>query len=1506
MNMKKVLSMLLSVAMILNSLPLTVFATETECTHHTTHTEECGYVEAQEEIPCSHEHGECSYVEAKEEILCTCSETDATDALVHIEGCGYQVAVEAVECDHIHDENCGYKAAVEGVLCSFVCEECKIEQKLKQEPTELLTITVWSWVDEYEILSEDGTYATLPNAADWETLKSVLPASITAMVDGAEVEIPVQWECETFPTEGEGQGTYELKAILPEGYALGESVSALKLEVDLGVADQFADGTTWDGTTVATAYAGGTGTETDPYIIATAGQLIYLRDKVNSGTSYNGKYFRLDADLDMAGKTFGDAIGNTKNYNPRNFNGHFDGNHHKISNLTIGNANGYSALFGNVGWNNQEVVIKNLTLVNVNANRTSTNYGAAALVGNAGYLKLENCTVESGTVQTNSYTAGGFVANAGAYNAISLTIIDCVNKANITQTSSTGNGAGGIVGQGCNQSGNGNTTITGCINYGDVSGRSYAAGIIGNAYVATIEKCANYGAISAIGTSSGTYQKTAKAAGILVSGADKVTSIKNCYNVGNISSNGTTAYGSATQNAGGAAGIAAFNSSSSVQKTITDCHNVGTVTSDYGYPIGLRSKSITNAFYLNKPSQNNSAATQMTAEKFADGTVYNLLSANNPDVWGQTIGTDSYPVFYNGKNTPVIKEKVTITATADNGEYNGNTHAGYKDVSAGTYNTTDLVATYIGRDGTTHADSATAPTNAGKYTVTIAIPGTDKTYTGSVSVDFEITVKEIGITWSNTELTYNGQEQAPTATATKLIDGDTCTITVTGGKTNAGTNYSAEATAVSNPNYKLPKDGVATTFAIKTAEITEVKLTADSAVFTGSAQTPEITSVKAGELTLADRDYTVSYKDSAGQPVTEMKNVGTYTVVVTANNGSNFSGSKEVEWKITKKTIDSVNIDVTAPVGGAAPDTDAGTGEGYSASKVTWIPNDSEFAYNTSYTASVTLTANANYQFASELYVEGWNKTVNADGTVTLTKEFTTAKAKITSVTSPSDVTLTEHKVDAATVIAGLPKSVVIAAEDGTTSLPISWVLKANTTYNPAPNAVNEFTWTAEAGELDANSQTLTGTIKVTNPAPTAVSITAKENPKTVVYDGSAIDLSTLFEFDETVGLATYTVTPIDESAGSLNGSVLTITKAGKFTITVNTAANGIYGAGVATMTLNVNKANGSATITMENWTTGETAKAPVVTSETNDVSAATYLYESTDGKGYSNVAVPTAVGKYKVTAVLPSNDLYNEVAVSVDFEIKARTIIDSIFDWFDREDEEDDRVNITISGDEKSIKAKATVSGKTATVLAPSAAQLNKIIAKTVDTGTVEIDLSSLDKDISKVNLPIKTLKAIVKAAEELGNDTEAMKVLLPNGLAAEFDDKALRAIIDQVKCDQVSLVVEKTGTKRLNSKQKAALSELDVYGGYEAYLYCPKANKRISDFKGGIATLSVPFTVPAGKSAENFSVWYVSDSGKLEQLSTWYSGKKVNWDVSHFSDFIIAYNANTVVKENPNTGAF
>lgn len=65
--------------------------------------------------------------------------------------------------------------------------------------------------------------------------------------------------------------------------------------------------------------------------------------------------------------------------------------------------------------------------------------------------------------------------------------------------------------------------------------------------------------------------------------------------------------------------------------------------------------------------------------------------------------------------------------------------------------------------------------------------------------------KKIGIDWSNTSLAYNKAEQAPTATATGLVNNDECTITVTGQKTDVG-NYTATAVSLSNGNYKLPTE----------------------------------------------------------------------------------------------------------------------------------------------------------------------------------------------------------------------------------------------------------------------------------------------------------------------------------------------------------------------------------------------------------------------------------------------------------------------------------------------------------------------------------------------------------------------------------------------------------------------------------------------------------------------------------------------------------------------------
>ena len=70
----------------------------------------------------------------------------------------------------------------------------------------------------------------------------------------------------------------------------------------------------WDGS-IATAFAGGSGTGNDPYQIADGAQLAYLANSVNGGESYADTYFVLTANIDLGNKdwtpianSFSDAL----------------------------------------------------------------------------------------------------------------------------------------------------------------------------------------------------------------------------------------------------------------------------------------------------------------------------------------------------------------------------------------------------------------------------------------------------------------------------------------------------------------------------------------------------------------------------------------------------------------------------------------------------------------------------------------------------------------------------------------------------------------------------------------------------------------------------------------------------------------------------------------------------------------------------------------------------------------------------------------------------------------------------------------------------------------------------------------------------------------------------------------------------------------------------------------------------------------------------------------------
>lgn len=87
----------------------------------------------------------------------------------------------------------------------------------------------------------------------------------------------------------------------------------------------------------ADSYAGGDGSKTNPYEIATAEQLAKLARDVNNGNTFRGKYFKLTADIDLSGGIWM-PIGKYYNYdnvNNRLFFGKFDGNGHVIKNMHI-------------------------------------------------------------------------------------------------------------------------------------------------------------------------------------------------------------------------------------------------------------------------------------------------------------------------------------------------------------------------------------------------------------------------------------------------------------------------------------------------------------------------------------------------------------------------------------------------------------------------------------------------------------------------------------------------------------------------------------------------------------------------------------------------------------------------------------------------------------------------------------------------------------------------------------------------------------------------------------------------------------------------------------------------------------------------------------------------------------------------------------------------------------------------------------------------------------------
>ena len=335
----------------------------------------------------------------------------------------------------------------------------------------------------------------------------------------------------------------------------------------------------WDGS-IATAFAGGSGTGNDPYQIADGAQLAYLASEVNKGQTYENSYFVLTADIDLVnhdwtpiGNSFSDALLGGKDYSL--FAGNFDGKGHTISNISIGTEStplesDVFGLFGATGGKISNLNLDGVTICGIAKNVSGYIIGLAGALAGSASGPIENCHVTNLNMTMNTPDSGMAVAYwiGGLVGALdgSQHIEECSASGTIKELSGKGSiggligelgkaakityshagvaldvksdyyggaNVGGLIGKG-NGKNDPETVISNCYATGNVTGGAYSGGFAGSLYGLNIKNCYATGEVTGAAASMATF------AGTDASDEDAYGSVTNCYTTGTLS--GKAAY----------------------------------------------------------------------------------------------------------------------------------------------------------------------------------------------------------------------------------------------------------------------------------------------------------------------------------------------------------------------------------------------------------------------------------------------------------------------------------------------------------------------------------------------------------------------------------------------------------------------------------------------------------------------------------------------------------------------------------------------------------------------------------------------------------------------------------------------------------------------------------------------------------------------------------------------------------------------------------------------------
>ena len=287
----------------------------------------------------------------------------------------------------------------------------------------------------------------------------------------------------------------------------------------------------------APSFSGGTGTEEDPWLIASQKDIIALAEFLNSGNAEElvaekagigncyGYYFKQTADIDLTGVAW-EPIGYSGSYY---FAGNYDGGDHSITNAVSAgkvDPDGYATagIFGWVAFGS----VENLHVKNANFVATGQkNYSYVGGIAGVCYgASIKNCSVVNSSLESKRNNNNNCAGSIVGYST-GGTFEKCAAENNQVKTMAYG---GGFVGETDDDPayGAGNCSVTSKTD--EVQGVSFAGGFVGEMTdsALTIQNCYVYQAtLSTEGTAVPGIKGTGIFAGNLWGGSSIVDT--NCF-----------------------------------------------------------------------------------------------------------------------------------------------------------------------------------------------------------------------------------------------------------------------------------------------------------------------------------------------------------------------------------------------------------------------------------------------------------------------------------------------------------------------------------------------------------------------------------------------------------------------------------------------------------------------------------------------------------------------------------------------------------------------------------------------------------------------------------------------------------------------------------------------------------------------------------------------------------------------------------------------------------------